>query len=64
MLPNSTTRLLKTTEILQIWGFDQMLHTWKSILRNMEDEMEKNVQISSGWVVIYTYESHMVKIPR
>lgn len=48
MFPNSSVHLLKTTKTLQIWGFGPMLPGWKSILRNMEDEKEENVQIPSG----------------
>lgn len=42
--PQSTSHLLKTTEILLL-GVPRV---WKSIPRNMEDETEKNVQIPSG----------------
>ena len=48
MFPNLTTRLVKTTEILPLCGFGQILRVWKLILRNMEDVIEKKVQIPWG----------------
>ena len=48
MFPNLTTRLVKTTEILPLCGFGQILPVWKLILRNMEDVIEKKVQIPWG----------------
>ena len=48
VFPNLTTRLVKTTEILPLCGFGQILPVWKLILRNMEDVIEKKVQIPWG----------------
>ena len=48
MFPNLTTRLVKTTEILPLCGFGQILRVWKLILRNMEDVIQKKVQIPWG----------------